>query len=94
MVSLLPNPVSEAQAVEDLQAAALEPISLTGEDLCISLVNDARLDSTVSHPSGCHQSMVNNGGQNGSQARCTGNGGGGSYPAGPAPMMSLLTQLA
>lgn len=57
MVGFFPCPVAKAQAVEDLQTAALQPVSLAAKDLCISLVHNPGLDSAVGHPRGSHQSI-------------------------------------
>lgn len=55
MVGLLPRAVCEAERVKDLQTATLQAVGLAAEDLGVSLVNDASLDTAVRHPRGSHQ---------------------------------------
>lgn len=50
MVGFQPCPVREPEAVEDLQATALQAVSLTGEDLSTPFVNDANIDAATRHP--------------------------------------------
>ena len=58
VVSFLPSSISKPQAVKDLEAAALQAISLAAVDLSIALVHYASLDAAVCHPSGSHEPVV------------------------------------
>jgi hypothetical protein len=74
----------------------LQPIGLSAKYLCVSLVDNAGLDPTVSHPCGCHQpafpTMIISKYAPNTETNIMAVGNElnlESYPAGPAPMMSL-----
>jgi hypothetical protein len=55
MVRFFPNSIRKAETIKDLQASALQSISLATEDLGVSLVDDPSVNTTVSHPCRGHQ---------------------------------------
>lgn len=85
MVGFLPRPVAESKTVKDLQTATLEAVCLPRVDFCVSLVNNAGIDTAVRHPSSSHQTLVINDVSDHLRLSAYVS----SYPAGPAPMMSL-----